>query len=430
MSHPRERPTGSTRRSFLRRAGAAAGALTVPSALAACGTTAPLPPPGGGSGSGARAGDGPGGLALARPDVPVALPIDKDNPPIRSGLKPEKGPLQIYNWIEYINPSVVRSFEKRYGVSVEISTFNTIDEAVAKIESGVVQFDVFVPELVYLERLVVGKLLAPLNLDYIPNLEANVWPTLVNPWYDFGSRYTVPYTIYTTGIGWRADHLPHFDPATLAKPWSALWTEGPRISGKVGMLDDQHEGLTMGLLHDGVTDVNTGDPAAILAAQKAIQQLIRTANLKFDTNEYEHLADGSLWLHQAWSGDMAATPAYAPQGVKPTAFAYWWPKDGRGPIDNDTLAVLRGAKHPVLAHLFLNHVLDVGMAFLNYSYLFYQQPLKAMTPAAVVKRRLVAPNLQNTLIEEAQFKNGLVQGPLSTRAQTLWENAWAAVQST
>jgi spermidine/putrescine transport system substrate-binding protein len=429
VSHPREPRAGSTRRSFLRRAGVAAGALTLPGALAACGTTAPLPPPGGAT-SGATAGDGPGGLALARPDVPVALPIYKDNPAIKSGLKPEKGPLQLYNWLEYINPAVIKSFEKKYGVSVQISTFNTIDEAVAKIESGDVQFDVFVPELVYLERLVVGKLLAPLNLDYIPNLEANVWPTLVNPWYDFGSHYTVPYTIYTTGIGWRTDYLPHFNPEKLAKPWSALWTEGPHISGKVGMLDDQHEGLTMGLLHNGVTDVNTSNAKDILAAQKSIQQLVGSANLKFDTNEYEHLADGSLWLHQAWSGDMAVTPEYAPKGVKPSAFAYWWPKDGRGPIDNDALAILHGAKNPVLAHLFLNHVIDAEAAFTNFAYIGYQQPLKVMTPEAVVHRRLVAPNLQNTLIEEAQFKNGYVQGPQSTQAQTLWENAWAAVQST
>jgi spermidine/putrescine transport system substrate-binding protein len=277
---------------------------------------------------------------------------------------------------------------------------------VAKISSGQVQFDVFVPELVYLERLAVGKLLAPLNLDYIPNLETNVWPTLVNPWYDYGSQYTVPYTIYTTGIGWRTDKLPSFHPTNYANPWSALWEEGPKITGRVGMLDDQHEGLTAGLLRNGVTDVNTDDPAAITAAQKAVQQLISSANLKFDTNEYQHLADGSLWLHQAWSGDMASTPSYAPQGTKPTAFAYWWPTDGRGPIDNDTLAIVRGARNPVLAHLFLNHVLDVKQAFSNYSYILYQQPLTAMAPAAVVKKGLVPSNLQGTLIEEDQFRQG------------------------
>ena len=313
---------------------------------------------------------------------------------------------------------------------MQISTFNTIDEAVAKIESGAVQFDVFVPEVVDLEQLVVGRILQPLNLSYIPNLKANVWKSLHSPWYDVDSHYTVPYTIYTTGIGWRTDLMPPgFNPAKLAHPWSTLWTEGPKVSGKVGMLDDEREGLAMALLHLGILNTNTESEKRITAAQHAVQHLVSTANLKFDTNEYEHLADGSLWLHQAWSGDMATVYEYAPKGVKPTAFAYWWPTDGRGPIDNDTMAILHGSPNPVLAHMFLNHVLDVQQAFLNFSYLGYQQPLDAMTPAAVVARNLVPPNLHNTLIREDQFKNGLVQGPLSEAGQTLWENAWAAVQS-
>ena len=54
------------------------------------------------------------------------------------------------------------------------------------------------------------------------------------------------------------------------------------------------------------------------------------------------------------------------------------------------MSVVRGGKNPVLAHLFLNHVLDVEQAFSNFSYISYQQPLNAMTPAAVVKRGLVA----------------------------------------
>ncbi len=415
---------GTNRRTFIKRATATMAGLSAPGLLAACGTTAPT-----GGGSSTTAARGPGGLPLARPYRPVTLPIYADNKAIASGMAPEKGPLQFYNWTEYINQDVVNAFEKKYGVKVQISTFTTIDEAVSKIASGEVQFDVFVPELVFLERLVVGKVLQPLNLSYIPNLRQNVWPSLASPWYDVGSRYTVPYTVYTTGIGWRADKLPGFNPANYPNPWSALWVEGPKISGKVGVLDDQHEGLALALLHNGVTDVNTESPAALNAAQKSLIQLVNKANLKFDTNEFQHLADGSSWLHQAWSGDMAATPAYAPQGTKPSAFAYWWPTDGRGPIDNDTFAVLRGAKNPVLAHLFINFLLDNKQAFNNFTYLYYQQPLNAMTPEAVVKQGLIAPNLRNTIIREAQFKNGLVQGPLSQRGEVLWENAWAAVQS-
>jgi spermidine/putrescine transport system substrate-binding protein len=424
---PPERRAGTTRRTFIRRATAAAAGVSVPGLLAACGTTSPTAT---GGGSKAAAATGPGGLPLARPDHPVTLPIYADNKAIASGLSPEKGPLQFYNWDQYINNDVVKAFEKKYGVNVQISTFTTMDEAVAKISSGTVQFDVFVPELVFLERLAVGKVLQPLNLSYVPNLKANVWPSLHSPWYDVGARYTVPYTIYTTGIGWRADKLPGFNPATMENPWSALWVQGPKISGKVGLLDDQHEGLAMGLLHSGITDVNTENPAHVNASKNALIDLVNSANLKFDTNEYQHLADGSLWLHQAWSGDMASTPFYAPKGTKASVFRYWWPQDGRGPINNDTFAVLKGAKNPVLAHLFLNHLLDTKQVFNNFNFTYYQQPINAMTPESLVSGGVIAPNLKNTIIREPQFKNGLVQGPLSQEGEVLWENAWAAVKST
>jgi spermidine/putrescine transport system substrate-binding protein len=359
----------------------------------------------------------------------VTLPIYPGNKPIAAGLQPEKGPLQLYNWIDYVNKDVVKAFEKKYGVKVQISTFNTIDEAVAKIASGAVQYDVFVPELVFLERLVAGKVLQPLNLSYIPNLKGNVWPSLVNPWYDVGSRYTVPYTIYTTGIGWRADKLPAFNPATLSNPWSALWVQGPKISGKVGLLDDQHEGLALGLLHNGVSDINTENSTQLAASKQALIKLVSSANLKFDTNEYQHLADGSLWLHQAWSGDMASTPTYAPKGTPASVFRYWWPSDGRGPINNDAFGVVRGAKNPVLAHLFLNHLLDVDQVFNNFTFTYYQQPLNAMTPESLIKRGLIPSNLRSVIIRENQFKRGLVQGPLSQKGEVLWQNNWAAVKS-
>jgi spermidine/putrescine transport system substrate-binding protein len=412
------------RRSFLRYGALAAAGLGAGGLLGACAdTTTP---------AGAIAADadlGPGGLPLARPNRPVTLPIYGDNKPIASGLPRERGPLQFYNWIAYINQDVVNDFQRKYKVKVQISTFNTIDEAVAKLASGAVQFDVFVPETVFLEQLVVGKILQPLNHSYIPNLAANVWPSLANPWYDVGSRYSVPYTIYTTGIGWRSDFLPGFDPAKLAHPWGALWTEGPRIAGKVGLLDDEHDGLTMGLLYRGFTDPNTENAGQLSGARDVLIDLVGKTNLKFDTNEYQHLADGSLWLHQAWSGDMAAAPLYTPKGTPASVLRYWWPANGRGPINNDMFGVLRGARSPVLAHLFLNHLLDNDEALKNFSFNYYQQPLNSMTPELLVKHQLIPPTLDSTIIREEQFKHGLVQGPLSQYGAVLWENAWAAVRS-
>jgi spermidine/putrescine transport system substrate-binding protein len=415
---------GISRRTLLSRAALATAGLSASGLLGACGSSTTSS-----SGVTGGAGSGPGGLPLARLNAPVTLPLYADNPAIPSGMMPEKGPLQFYNWIAYINNDVVKAFEKKYGVQVQISTFNTIDEAIAKISSGAVQYDLFTPETVFLERLVVGKLVQPLNHSYIPNLAANVWPAFANPWYDQGSRYTAPYTVYTTGIGWRADKLPNFNPAKLANPWSALWQVGPSIVGKVGLLDDEHEGLAMGLLHNGVSDVNTQDPAQVNASAASLKQLVNTTNLKFDTNEYQRLADGSLWLHQAWSGDMASAPAYLPAGTSPSVLRYWWPTDGRGPINNDFFGVLKGAKNPVLAHLFINHVLNTKQAFTNMTFTGYQQPLTGMTPEAVVAAGIVPKTLATTTLTAAQFPNGLVQGPLSQEGEILWQNAWASVKS-
>jgi spermidine/putrescine transport system substrate-binding protein len=411
----------STRRRFLQRGAAGALALSAAGSLAACAdTTVP---------GGQSPHLSPGGLPLARPGNPVALPIYPDNPRIASGLEPEQGPLQLYNWAEYLNVTVVKSFEKRYGVGVELSTFSTIDEAVAKLATGAVGYDVFVPTQPTISLLVAGKILQPLNLSYIPNLRANVWPSLANPWYDAGSRYTVPYTVFTTGIGWRNDFLPNYDPSVLANPYESFW-QATDISGRVGLLDDEREGLAMALLRNGVTDVNTGSKPQIEGARDALKELIEKVNLRFYTNEYQHLADGSIWLHQAWSGDMAAIAYYLPQGTKPSQVSYWWPEDGRGLMGNDTLAILKGAANPVLAHLFLDHLLDPEVAFENFEFTGYQQPLNAMTPEKVVESELVPPNLETTILREDQFRKGYLQGPLSAEGLGLWETAWSEVKTT
>ena len=138
---------------------------------------------------------------------------------------------------------------------MQVSTYGNMDEAVAKLRAGQVAFDVLFPTYDYLGKLVQGNFLRPLNHSYVPNIE-QVWPAFQNPWYDQGWNYSVPYTIYTTGIAWRVDKVTD-DIAKLPNPYEALWDE--RYRGKVGILDDYREGIGMTLLKNGVTDLNTGN---------------------------------------------------------------------------------------------------------------------------------------------------------------------------
>ena len=116
----------------------------VGAALAGCeNTTTPVAAAGAGAGGGKGIlGDptagGPvdsAGIPLARKDYPVVLP--RRGEAVKSSAKPERGgELQIYNYADYLNPAVIKAFGKQEGVSVRVTTFDTLDEAFSKLSTG------------------------------------------------------------------------------------------------------------------------------------------------------------------------------------------------------------------------------------------------------------------------------------------------------
>src|SRR5262249_37789293 len=142
------------------------------------------------------------------------------------------------------------------GVNVELSTFANMDEALAKIRSGQVDFDVFVPTIDVLGKLITREYLRPLNHSYLTNL-SNVWTELQDPYYDRGARYTVPYVTYTTGIAWRTDMVSE-DVSKRPNPYDVFWD--PKYKNQTEVLDDYRETIGMTLLRNKIYDLNTGSP--------------------------------------------------------------------------------------------------------------------------------------------------------------------------
>jgi spermidine/putrescine transport system substrate-binding protein len=406
--HPREARYG--RRELIRRG--AAGAILLSSAgtlLSACG--------GGDSG-----GNGAVDLQIARPDNPVTHPYFEDNPMIASGLEPESGTLRIYNWNGYLWPKIKKDFAKEYGVKVEETYFSTMDEAIAKISSGAVDFDVFFPAVDRLSRLVVGKLLQPLNREYLPN-HANLWASIQDPWYDKGSRYTVPYTIYTTGIGYRTDKVKT-TPLDYDNPYDMYWDEA--ASGKMYLLDDVRDASAHMLLKNGITDINTEDPDDVALAKKELESLTDAVNVKLSTDDYTNLPEGRAWVHQMWSGSAISAQWYLPKGTGAEALGFWFPADGAGTIGNDLIAIPKSAKNPVLAHHFLNYLLDEQHGYDNFAnFVGYQPPLTKLDPDRLVTDEVVPANLKTAIVRESDFDKGYFPTELTPAGQTAWQNAWA-----
>jgi spermidine/putrescine transport system substrate-binding protein len=389
----------SRRQLLMAGAGLALGGL-----LAGCSSTNPA------------AGQG-SAVPLPRKDNPVKWPVYADNKPIASGLQPEQGAtLQLYNWVAYINESVIKSFCKKHNCNYSLTTFNDMEEALSKLTSGELQFDVFFPTVDVIGQLIQQKMIRPLNHSYIPNI-ANTWSDYHDPFYDREWQYTTPYSIYTTGMAWRKDKV------NLSPSWNMPW-EGAAYNGKVAVLSDYRETISLALLRAGNLDLNTTNPVQIKAAGRALQRLSSLTGVRIDNNDYTDVPTGKTWIHHAWSGDMASSYAYLPKGTPIDVLGYWFPADHKGPVANDLMVNLTTGQNPVLAHMFIDYMLGVSNAFENYSYVGYMQPLTAMTPARLTAEKLLPPQLSSTVVLPDYFRNGIFQLELPAAANTVWENTW------
>jgi spermidine/putrescine transport system substrate-binding protein len=419
MNHPRERRTRLSRRDFLRRSIGAAAVLPSASAiLAACskpGTTS------GGGGTGGTAE-----RVLARPDNPVTLPMTRD--PIPTDTPIEGGTLRVYNWDAYLYKKVLRAFEDEYGVTVEWTTFNNMEEGIQKLAAGQVEADVFFPTTDYLARLVEADLLQPLNHELIPNLEANYWPVFSNPgpYYDVGWRYSVPYVIYTTGVSYRRDRV---DDAAAAQAGYELFFN-PSFQDAVSYYDSYRDAIGMMLLRNGVTDVNTDDPSAITAAKDGILQMIDQNGARLTINgTYAKLPEGEFTVSQAWSGDIVGAKWYLPKGTPEDVLGYWYPPDKKGLVGNDTIVITNGPS-PRLAHEFVNWMLDEHWGYINFTqYNGYQPPMTSIVPERLVDDGIVPGSLSLAVLGEENFTLGYLQGELSAEADALWLDAWSEIQA-
>ena len=167
-------------------------------------------------------------------------------------LKPD-GDLAYFNWAQYIDPKLLRGFEKAYKVKVKESNFTNMENMLAKLRSGV-KYDVAFPEAQTASQLVRAKFVAELDHDKLVN-----WPQVNsafhNPWYDAGAKHSVPYAIWTTGITYRTDKVKG-----MTGSWNDLWNH-PEAAKHTYLLDDFHEVLAMGLLKTGTKDVNSHELA-------------------------------------------------------------------------------------------------------------------------------------------------------------------------
>lgn len=392
----------SRRQFVVRSLVAGGGSLALAQLLAACG----------------GATESTTSLAIGTPDAPVRLPTVGE--PIADGLPLESGTLQLLNYADYVNPETVAAFEERFGVKVEISIYDTEEVVLAKMRSGAFKPDVILGLTdTVLARMVAAELLQPLNKTYVENF-GNVIAGLRDPYYDLGAQYTVPYVIYANGIGYRTDRDVDTSVFVGDEGWNALWDS--RYAGRLGVLDSYRDAISMAMFRNGVFDPNSADAAALSAAGDELVALADTTRPQIDVLNYEQIAAGNRDIALCWSGDMLAGQQYLPEDTGVEVLGFWYPQTTI--TANDFFCVPRESSKPVLAHAFINHLLDVDNALANQSFVGYQPALEALTAEKLVEAGAIPESLLSALVSPETYASGKRLVSLTPEADALWLEQW------
>ncbi len=216
--------------------------------------------------------------------------------------------------------------------------------------------------------------------------------------------YTVPYTVFSTGIGYRADRI---DPAVVeAAGWDMLWD--PTYKGVTSILDDYRESLSMAMLRRGLTDVNTTDEAVIRQAGADLGELTDS-----DEHQGQHrgLQGRPRGRRPTSPTPGAATCSPAPPRTCPRAPTPRCSAGGTRPTASASstttcMAVTANAKNPVLAHLYINFLLDAASAEENFAWNGYLPPIKGLDADYLIAQGYVPENLRAAVLDRRADQQG------------------------
>jgi spermidine/putrescine-binding protein len=211
----------------------------------------------------------------------------------------------------------------------------------------------------------------------------------------------------------------------------------PKYSGITGLYDSYTDALAMALFRNGIGDPSQASEAEVAAAADSLIELVDLMNIRYTIDgAYVQIPEGRMGLHQAWSGDVINSQYYFPEDGDPSVMRYVWPATIEGtevnaPISSDTMAIPFGAQRPVLAHKFLNFMLDEATALLNFEWLGYQPPQKGIDADLLVTDGWVPDYLSPGIVREEDFEldTAWVQGQLDLATESLWAEQWNRVKS-
>ncbi len=271
-----------------------------------------------------------------------------------------KPTLHIYNWGDYLSSDVVADFEEKFDCRVKIDVFDSNEAMYAKLKAGAGGYDILVPSSYMAKLMYEQGMLQDLNPELLPNVRQYFDRTYSSLSLDPELKYSVPYFVSFTGIGYNSEKVKDFTPS-----WSMF--ERASLNKRCSLLNDLREVLGAALCTLGY-DVNTTSQSEIDEAVALVRDKWKPNIAKFEVDDAKRaLAAGEFTLIQTYSGDMLQVMAERPE------ISFVIPDEG-STVTFDNLTIASNAKNVELAHAFINFIYDPKECAANMDEIMYVTP--------------------------------------------------------
>jgi putrescine transport system substrate-binding protein len=336
--------------------------------------------------------------------------------------------VNVYNWSDYIAPTIIEDFSKETGIKVRYDTFDSNDTLETKLLAGKSGYDVVVPTAYFLERQIKAGVFQKLDKERLPNL-ASMWPEISQrlATYDPGNQHAVNYMWGTTGIGYNAKKARDVLGANgKIDSWDIIFKPETLVKFKdcgVHLLDSSDDILAAALHYLGL-DPNTTKEADL---QKAADLMTKTRPYvrKFHSSEYLNaLASGEICLVVGFSGDIKQSQKRAAEAKNGVEIAYAIPKEG-AQLWFDNLAIPRDARNAAEADEFINYLQKPEVAAKNTNFISYANGNLAsqkFIDKAILDDKTIYP-------DEATMRELYTIGARDPKTQRLMNRLWTRIKT-
>ena len=274
--------------------------------------------------------------------------------------------VNVYNWGEYIDESVLKDFEAATGIKVNYQMYDSNETMYSKIAGGGANYDVVIPSDYMVARLIEEDLVAPLNFDNIPNF-ADIDPALKNPAYDPENLYSVPYMWGLMGVIYNTKAV---DEADLGS-WDLLWNE--KYAGDILMIDNSRDAIGIALKRLGCS-YNTTDEAQVRQAVDLLVEQWPIVQAYVMDDIFQKLEGANAYVGTYYYGDYLTMYENNPD------LGFYIPEEGTN-IYVDAMCILKDAPNKENAEAFINYMCSTQAGLKNCEAIWYSSPLLSVREA-------------------------------------------------